>query len=815
MVVKLNYANFTEIQNHIDKAKEYMGELIEMWETEFSNVKANFIDNNFIDDYYEKNMGNINNLSSVVGGADTGIATVTTSSPLTVARNKYNFTTHVDTAVSSAFNYLGINTAITGAMSYEKTAREKLKSLINECADGSNSCYTALDELNTKINNVSLALQLVLFKVAEFQSSYANLQTTADEMGSNLSLNISADGILMGINTTVEIDGQKYELTTSEAMNAMFTYTTTVMNAEIEAEYLKSEYGYEINYTDLVKNANAFMAKTIESNLYSHEFVLGYLPANSILPDVSKAYDATTGATKLSVDEIKSMLANNQSIGGEQALYGGLLGAAFLGAIGKGDGTTQDSPITDGGTTTDDSGSGSVYSGPGGYSSGGYSPGGSDQSDKDSDEKDPDKKDPEDTEDTETDTELEELIDEEIPEEELKPDLGETDYDQLAKDEYEFGNKVDDIIAHRNELLAEFEKAYETGDLSELEAKLKEYGYSDAEISEILNDRFKCYKALLEGDEKSILAEKAIALAAADGITDYQTHWTDRPNYNDLSSDGPSELLTLTSTDENICQIKTEVDTARQNYDAVLEETNKLIKEASDNKAKVLELKEQYNEKFSSDTSKWSKEATETYNEAVKAKEAADSKVTELKEQYEKEFGEDTSKWSEEATEKYKEAVKTKEENETKVTELRDKYNKEFKVDTKWSKEAIDEYNEAVKAYNESAGKVKEQLPKLEEAKQTYSDTVEKFNTAKEEFYKKLQDEGSSGSEEVITSDDTGAYDSNSADVGVTDNNGTSGIGIVDDQALIVQNDGTGLGTGDSSDNSGVRVSDNGIGFDN
>ena len=742
-IVKLNNGNFAEIQSHVENAKTKMEELLDAWNQNFANVQANFIDNEFIDNTYKDAKELIEGYisSSIVGCSNTGSASVSTSAPLDVAKTKVTIPTYATGAVTEAFNEVGVTLAATGSISYETSASEALKTLITECSSMSHSCYTSLEEFNTKLNNMSLALQLVLFKVAEFQSAYADLQATANEMNSDLSLNISDDGILMGVNTTITVDGKEYEVTTSEAMNALYTYSNTVMNAELEADYLKSKYGYEVNYSDIVKNANAFMTDTIESDLYSHEFILGVLPANMQLPDLDKAYDSTTAATKLSLDELKSMLANNQDIGGDLALYGGLLGAAFLGAVGNGSTPSDGGTLIDAGTPSGSSGSsgssGGGYSG--GYSGGGYSGGGSSgggTSGGSNDDDNDDEKKPED-----------ELVETEIPAEEIKPDYGETDYDQLARDEYEFGTSVDDIVDHRNELIAKYQEAYESGDLTSLEIALKKYGFSDAEVESILNDRFKCFKALLEGDERSILAEKAAALATADGVENYESHWSDRPNYDDLSSDGPSDLLTLSSTDDNIRQLKTDLDTAKENYKTISDETNAMIKEANDSKAKVQELKEQYEEKY----------------------------------------GEDVAKWSD---------------------------------------EAVSEYNDTVKTYNESTEKITEQLTKLEEAKTAYTESLTKFNTAKEEFYKSIKDDNSGSSND--NSDNSGSTDD---EIVVPDDNvvvDDSGIGIgldptvmaIDDSGMgpnTIMNDGLvsiGNDTG-TSDNNGVRVSENGIGFDN
>ena len=61
--------------------------------------------------------------------------------------------------------------------------------------------------------------------------------------------------------TEIVVDGQKIKTTTTEAMNAFYTYQNTVMASRIEAQYLADTYGIEIDYTQLVKNANGTVSK--------------------------------------------------------------------------------------------------------------------------------------------------------------------------------------------------------------------------------------------------------------------------------------------------------------------------------------------------------------------------------------------------------------------------------------------------------------------------------------------------------------------------------------------------------------------------
>ncbi len=825
--VMINNSEFSEIQKHVDLAKEHITEAIDdIWATNFSNLYNNFITNGFLEALYKDAESSFNRLfgtgTLIIGGGGaiaSGCAASAVASGVTLAGVASMIPVAgwiIGAIILGILAVIGIAYLVKSASSvqFKYDAKNVFEALLTECATGSQMNFLALENLETKDENIRLALQNVLFKIADFQTKYASLETAAAAAG--VETKLAGDGTtLLGIQTEVTIDGQTIETTTSEAMNAFFTYSDTVMNAEIAGQYLHDTYGYDINFGDIVSNANAFMANTLRSGLYTHEFVDALLP--SYTADSNAANQQISDATSLGLEEIKAMLANGQSIGGSAGLAGALLGGALLGTVSGGNGNNGGNG-TDNGNGNNGNGNGNNGNGNGngnnGNGNGGYYPGGGGAVTPTPGKDDETDKKPDEDEDTDNEEyTLEEMVEEEIPEEEVKPDFGEIDYDQLARDEYEFGTPVDEIIDHRNELLALFEKAYETGDLTDLEVSLKKYGFTDAEVDAILNDRFKCYKALLEGDERAILAEKAIALAAADGITDFDTHWDDTPNYSDLDSDGPSELLTLSSADDGIRQLKTDMDAARENYKTVVSETNELVQEANNNKAKVNELKAKFDKEFGEkDMSKWSDEAKEKYDKAIKEQEDSENKINELKEKYTNEFGDDTSKWSEEARKEYEKAIKENEDNAEKVAALREMYNDEFKADSKWSKEAVEEYNAAVKAYNESAGKVKEQLPKLEEAKTTYQESLDKFNTAKEEYYQKLKEESSSGeigdAPQAVDENGDVIYDSSDGAEG-------DGQGTVDGSdggtETIIQDDNSGMGYSD--DGGEVRVSDNGIGF--
>ena len=185
---------------------------------------------------------------------------------------------------------------------------------------------------------------------------------------------------------------------------------------------------------------------------------------------------------------------------------------------------------------------------------------------------------------------------------------------------YEFGEGAEEIVKHQQELLEEIERAYESGNLDGLREKLKEYGFSGPEIDAILADKMQCIKTMMYCDKREILAAKAKELAAADGVTDYDTKFDDRVDYDkELAGDGPNDLLMLASEDETCVEAYKAMNTAKESYEAALKEANPYIKKANENKKAMEEIKAKYEKEFSSsDTTKWSEAAAKEYNEAIK-----------------------------------------------------------------------------------------------------------------------------------------------------------------------------------------------------
>lgn len=623
--VKINNAEFQEIQTHVDKAKLLSEEANEkIWGENFDNLYNNFVTNGFLEDLYKDAESKFNLLfggatgilcgagSAIAGtaagaaAAADGVATVTIAS-VSVSIPVAGWI--IGAIILGILAIVGIYHLIKSASSvqFKHDAEKVFTDLLTECTNGTQANYLAAEDINTKLENCRLSLQQILMKIDEFNTKYANLQATAESMGVKTSL--ADDGTtVLSVDTEVTINGEKIELSTSEALNAFYTYENTVMSAMIEADYLARTYGYEMDYNAIVSNANSFMADTIQSGLYTHEFVDALLP--SYTPDENAAYDAAVAATGVDKDQLKSMLGDISNLNIFPGL--GLASAALLGTIGDATKAVND-PTPD--PTDNSNNTGSTPSGttPGGsYPSYPTSPTGGTDSGTD------DEEDTKEEEDEKTnDIEIEKISEEELPES-VTPEE-EVDYDELAKEQFEFETDYEELLEHRSEIIEDIENKFNTGDLDSIREELKEYGYNSAEIEALLQDRFMTTKAIIQGDQDAQIAKIARELAAADGVEDFVSKYEGRPDYSALEDDGPSESLMLASEDENVVKLYGEMKEAKESYTKTVEETNEMLKEVTENKQAMEDLKAKYEKEYGEDTSKWTEDAAKEYNESIKA----------------------------------------------------------------------------------------------------------------------------------------------------------------------------------------------------
>lgn len=597
--VKINSANFSEIQNYVTKASEKLDEAENIWGEKFDNLYANFVESDFLNSLYKDAESTfytwsrgLSAVSCIAGGAALGLS----FGPIGGI---------VGAIIGAIF---GVTMAIINEPTWLTISKETFENLLLNCRNGNDDNYIKITNLKTKMYNIQVSLEKIKTKINEFQQLYANLNATAEAMGVKTTL--ADDGMtVLSVNTEVTIDGQTIELSTSDALNAFYTYENTVMSAMIEADILERTYGYDIDYNAIVKNANSFMADTINSGLYSHEFIDALLP--NYTPDENAAYDATSAATEIDNDKLKSLMSDVSNLNIFPGL--GLMSAALIGKVGTGNDSsknlqpTGDTPST-GGTPTGTTG-GTPSGTTGGTTIIGTPTGGTSTTTKPDEDKNKEE------EEKKNDIEITEISDEELPESVSISE--EVDYDALAKEKFEFESGYEELLEHRSEIIQDIETKFDSGDLDSIREELKEYGYNSAEIDAILEDRFMTIKAIVQGDQDAQLSKMAHELAKADGIEDFTSKYEGRPDYTLLEDDGPSDSLMLASEDEKVVELYDEMVDAKVAYNETIEETNKVLQEVTENKQAMEDLKVKYEEEYGEDTTQWTEEAANEYNEAI------------------------------------------------------------------------------------------------------------------------------------------------------------------------------------------------------
>lgn len=609
--VKTSSVEIESIENYIKNADEIMQEILDIWGENFDNLYNNFVTSGFLEDLYkdaESQYYNLANAGYVVSYTAQGAATGALAGGI-LGTVFAPITATLGAIIGGVIGFFcGITHCIQNPTSIKwcYDSKNVFVELLERCMYGNDDNYIALYNLKVKLENMALSMLKLKAKINEFQKLYANLNATAEAMGVKTTL--ADDGMtVLSVDTEVTIDGQTIELSTSDALNAFYTYENTVMSAMIEADILERTYGYDIDYNAIVKNANSFMTDTINSGLYSHEFIDALLP--NYTPNENAAYDATSAATEIDNDKLKSLMSDVSNLNIFPGL--GLMSAALIGKVGTGDDSsknlqpTGDTPPTGptGGTPSGTTGGTTIIGTPTGGTSTTTKP---DEDKNKEEEKEEEKK---------NDIEITEISDEELPESVSISE--EVDYDALAKEKFEFESGYEELLEHRSEIIQDIETKFDSGDLDSIREELKEYGYNSAEIDAILEDRFMTIKAIVQGDQDAQLSKMAHELAKADGIEDFTSKYEGRPDYTLLEDDGPSDSLMLASEDEKVVELYDEMVDAKVAYNETIEETNKVLQEVTKNKQAMEDLKVKYEEEYGEDTTQWTEEAANEYNEAI------------------------------------------------------------------------------------------------------------------------------------------------------------------------------------------------------
>lgn len=639
---KINEAELEVLNGHLVKAVGHLEESATIWGDNFENLYNNFITNGFLNDLYEDAKSQYYNLANagyflsyVIQDAGAGMAIgglIGVIIPIPVIDD-------VIGAVAGALigAIIGLIRGITHCVKnpsdvkWRYDAKNVLEELLLRCVEGNDDNYIAIYNSHIKQKNMELALLKIRNKVNEYQQLYANLTEAAQGVG--VDLNLASDGTtVLGIKSEVVIDGKTIELDASEAMAAFYTYTNTTMNGLVAAELISQEYGIEVDYLDVVKNSNAFMASTIQSDLYTHEFITGVLPSYNHSND--EVMSVASGKLGIDAGDVASVVGDVSGVT-NLSIFPAITGAMLLGNVGAAiaDKSKTETPPSGGTSTqTPSSGGTSTQTPTQNPSSGGtvVIPPVTEKVEE------VEKVEEEIEEEITNDIEIEKVVEHELPES-VEAEV-EKDYDQLARDAYEFGEGAEAIGEFRANLSLEVQDMYFNGDLSGLREKLEGYGYSSPEVEAILNDPSMTINAVLEGETRIILAEKAAELAAADGVENFESSYND-VDFANLQKN-PVELLQTASLDENVCELKDNMDAALEEYETAVEDTNAALENVNESKASMDAIKEKYETEYGKDTTKWTEEAVNEYNDSIKAYnesvENANTKMEELSEFKEK-----------------------------------------------------------------------------------------------------------------------------------------------------------------------------------
>ena len=605
--VKINDGQYSELQTNIEKALIALEEAKELWGTNFDNLYHNFVTNGFLDKLYSDADSNyhtwsrgLSAVSNVVSGAALGCA--------------------IGTAVPGIGNIAGaiigaVIGAIFGVFSFCKgdpewitASKEVLIQMLTNCVNGIDDAYIYMVNIEAKLKNSQIALERVRTRINDY--NYYGADFSAAASAYDLSVRTSGtDGLtILGVETEVVIDGQTITMDTSEAMSAFYTYAYTVTSSMIAADYLSRQYGYEIDFLELVTNANAFMADTIQSDLYTSEMIQMILPQYT--PDERAAYGAASAATGLSESELQAAMGDLAALG-VNPLFAGLVGATIIGKIGTGpDGDSTTAPDGGNNTTAPDGGNNTTAPDGGG-------PGGPGGSHDDTTTTGPEISTPV--------VPIDPIVETDVPiDQDILVDLGvvtedgKVDYDKLAMEEYQFETGLEEIEKFRLQIIDDVEAKYASGDFTSLTKQLQEFGYSTAEIATILTSKSMTINAFLDGHTREIVAAKATEMAKADGVEDFKSSYTKNPTTAELGDNSkPLKSLHLNSDNKELCEMENQLDTLEADYRTKVEDANKLLDEAQVNKQSVDALKEKYEKEFGTDTSKWSEAAAKEYDAAI------------------------------------------------------------------------------------------------------------------------------------------------------------------------------------------------------
>ena len=313
--LKINEVEYGNIQSNVEKSYETIVDTVGIYDQEFANLYYSIVTSGFLEKLYEDAKSNyyiLRSAGNIAGNMAMGALMGTSI-------GKHWIGTIVGAAAGLIYGL--IKELSDPSSKWKDDAKKNFENLLDRCNNGDDDSYIRLYNMYTKVKNTRTSLVEILTKINEFNMAHANMSKAFEQQG--LKTSVAQDGItLTGVNTSVNIGGQQVEMSLSEAMNAFYTYETTIMESELQAEYLNKTYGYEFDYTKLVENTNAFTSQAISSGLYTHEFIEAILPNKTVSSESATSQIASD--TGISIENINDTI---NAVGGT----GSVLGLQVLG----------------------------------------------------------------------------------------------------------------------------------------------------------------------------------------------------------------------------------------------------------------------------------------------------------------------------------------------------------------------------------------------------------------------------------------------------------------------------------------------------
>ena len=635
--VKYNHEQYYTMSEKVDKAETKVIEAMNLWGENFDNLYYAFIDSGFLESLYkdaESQYYNLVNAGYVITDTVSGVATGAVIGSIFPGAG-----TVIGAIIGGVLGLLqGIfldSTKNPNEVNWHYESKQAFEALLTACVYGEDDAYINLLNLKTKLDSVTVSLIEIQAKIDEFNKIYADLSESAQKMG--LKTKLASDGVTMlGIETSVTIDGKKVDMTMSDAMNAFYTYTGTVISSEIQAQYMQDTYGAEINYMDLVNNANGFMVKTIESGLYSHEFVDAILPFYE--PNTDQAFDVVSGGLGITTDKFDSILTDTLGTAGVAGLSLGLIGASFIGDVGsalnRDDKQPNQENTSPSGSNENDKQPNQENNNPSGGSNGNNGGNGgavptypnnnnnnnNDNNNDNNSNKEDDKEDQKDEDKNEEQNDIEIIDIKEFDDSTLNIidefEMPKIDYDEMARIEYEA--RGEEAIAEERILaITNANALFDNTDKTPLIMNLKNFGYDDSEIEVIITNRDYTITAFVEGSQRKTLTGIANQLATKDGVADFDTIYDDGQTLADIENGNSNKLVSIMSSDPKVSEAQTKMLDSQKSYKDAYEKMQQSYTDVQESKKELETLKAEIVSKYGEDPKKWSKEDATKYNTAI------------------------------------------------------------------------------------------------------------------------------------------------------------------------------------------------------